>query len=61
VSQKKSKTNSKQLQSTLQSLEKALADWQRLIDDPDAGLDEYTKKTRELLRRLSTQIKSLDL
>ena len=56
----KRKPKQSQLQSAVLDLEKALSDWEKLSVNPSYGLDDFTKKTRELLEKLNEQLKSFD-
>jgi hypothetical protein len=50
-----------QLKQTLTSLQEALGEWDNIPDDAECEMDAFKRKTREILRVLSDQIKELDL
>ena len=49
------------LQSTLDSLTKALADWDQIDDHTQNEAEEFRKKTRDLIEKLKNQIDDLGL
>lgn len=55
------KGKGQQLQDTLLTLQDALSDWDKIPDKGDSEMDEFKKKTQELLRKLTEQIEALGL
>ena len=52
---------SPQLQDTLLGLQKAFSEWESIPNQVGPEVEDIRKKTRELVKKLSEQIKALDL
>ena len=50
-----------QIQSTLVHLQKAMAEWDQIPEGADSEIEQFKKKTRDLIHQLNEQIRILDL
>jgi hypothetical protein len=55
------KFKSTQLQDTLRTLQDALTDWDTIPDKNTSEMDEFKKRTQDLLKQLTEQMKALGL
>jgi ElaB/YqjD/DUF883 family membrane-anchored ribosome-binding protein len=49
------------LEATIRDLQDALTQWDRIPDDAESEMDQFRRKTQELLKQLNEQIKALGL